>query len=85
MQETQAQLVEKELSERKSSAAPTEAKCRHFEVRQAGLEAEKASLAREVDAWKARVQSLVSKFNTVRSALQIHSINVLLPVSISSF
>ena len=79
------QLVEKELSERKSSAAPMEAKCRHFEVRQAGLEAEKASLAREVDAWKARVQSLVSKFNTVRSALQIHSINVLLPVSISSF
>lgn len=59
------QEAQKELDAKKKSAAPTEAKCRQLEVDKSALEAEKASLAREVDAWKARVQSLVSKFNTI--------------------
>ena len=59
----QAALLE--LDTKKKSAAPTEARCRQLEVDKAALEAEKESLAREVDAWKGRVQSLVSKFNTI--------------------
>ncbi len=59
------QEAQKELSAKKKSAAPTEAKCRQLQVDKSALEAEKASLAREVDAWKGRVQSLVSKFNTI--------------------
>jgi len=59
------QEAQKELDAKKKSAAPTEAKCRQLQVNKSALEAEKASLAREVDAWKARVQSLVSKFNTI--------------------
>jgi len=59
------QEAQKELDAKMKSAAPTEAKCRQLEVDKAALVAEKASLAREVDAWKGRVQSLVSKFNTI--------------------
>ena len=55
----------KDAGETKASFEPNEQKCRELEVAKAALEAEKSSLVREVDAWKARVQSLISKFHQV--------------------
>lgn len=55
-----------EFSEAKAAAAPQTEKINSMEVEKASLESEKASLLREVDAWKQRVHSLVSKFNQVR-------------------
>ncbi len=56
---------ELELSKAKKSLEPYEQKQHILEVEKAGLEAEKASLLRENEAWKGRLQSLVSKFNQV--------------------
>lgn len=49
----------------KSSMAPQTEKMKGMEVERAALVAEKDSLSREVDAWKNRVHSLVSKFNQI--------------------
>ena len=59
--------VQSELNTLKSDSAPQMEKMKNMEVEKASLEAEKASLSLEVEAWKQRVQSLVSKFNQVRS------------------
>ena len=69
----ESQKVNKKLSEvqsqfnsLKTSTAPQSEKMKSMQVEQASLQAEKESLSREVDAWKGRVHSLVSKFNQVR-------------------
>lgn len=59
--------VQNECKELKTAALPNNEKLSKLEVEKAALEAEKTSLSREVDAWKNRVHSLVSKFNQVRS------------------
>ena len=68
----QSQKVSKKLSEMqskfdslKTSTAPQTEKVKSMEVEKAALIAEKESLSREVDAWKNRVHSLVSKFNQI--------------------
>jgi len=68
----ESQKVLKKLSEMqsnfnklKSSTAPQTERLKGMEVEMAALAAEKDSLAREVDAWKNRVHSLVSKFNQI--------------------
>ena len=50
----------------KNALGPATEKCRELEIDKSSLEAEKASLGREVDLWKSRVQGLVKKFNQVR-------------------
>ena len=69
----ESQKVNKKLSEIQSqfkvlkmSTAPQSEKMKSMQVEQASLQAEKESLSREVEAWKGRVHSLVSKFNQVR-------------------
>ena len=47
---------------------PTVHKCHELEVDKAALEAEKLSLAREVEEWKDHVKSLVSKFYQILTA-----------------
>ena len=64
--EEKVSLLGKELDETKNAARPSDEKCRELEVDKAALEAEKGSLMREVDMWKERVTSLVSKFHQVR-------------------
>jgi chromosome segregation ATPase len=54
-----------ELEVAKNSAQPHEKQKQALELEKAGLLSEKESLLREIDAWKGRVQSLVSKFNQV--------------------
>eukprot|EP00579_Thalassiosira_antarctica_P013616 CAMPEP_0201939780 /NCGR_PEP_ID=MMETSP0903-20130614/43907_1 /ASSEMBLY_ACC=CAM_ASM_000552 /TAXON_ID=420261 /ORGANISM="Thalassiosira antarctica, Strain CCMP982" /LENGTH=2217 /DNA_ID=CAMNT_0048481399 /DNA_START=64 /DNA_END=6717 /DNA_ORIENTATION=- len=68
----ESQKVSKKLSEvqsrfqsLKSSTAPQTERMKGMEVERASLVAEKDSLSREVDAWKNRVHSLVSKFNQI--------------------
>lgn len=58
--------LQTECNELKTSASPNNEKLMKLEVEKASLEAEKTSLTREVEAWKNRVHSLVSKFNQVR-------------------
>lgn len=58
-----------ELAEAKKSLEPLEQKQRKLEIERAGLEAERTSLLRENEAWKGRLQSLVSKFNQVRALI----------------
>jgi nucleoprotein TPR len=62
---TQLQQQQKESAVAKSSAEPLHTKIRALETKQASLEAQRASLEREAEAWKGRVQSLVSKFHPV--------------------
>ena len=57
--------VQSQLTSLKSSTAPATEKMKAMEVERAALVAEKDSLSREVDAWKNRVHSLVSKFNQI--------------------
>jgi len=57
--------LEKDLHDTKVVFEPTVKKSRELEVDKAALEAEKSSLAREVEAWKGRVKSLVSKFHQI--------------------
>ena len=54
-----------ELDEIKGKLEPSEKYQRELEVQKVGLEAEKDSLKRDLEAWKGRLQSMVSKFNTV--------------------
>jgi nucleoprotein TPR len=58
--------LEEELDTTKKAAQPSEKRQQELETEKAGLIAEKESLLREIDDWKGRVQSLVSKFNQVR-------------------
>lgn len=64
LQDTIATVVAK-LAVEQRSVAPLEQKQKELSVEKAALVAEKESLQREVDAWKNRVQSLVSKFNQI--------------------
>jgi len=48
-----------------TSLEPLEVKCKSLEVEKAAFAAEKASLIREIDDWKDRVKSLVTKFNQI--------------------
>jgi len=57
--------LETDLNDTKVVFEPTVQKCHELEVDKAALEAEKSSLAREVEAWKDRVKSLVSKFHQI--------------------
>jgi len=59
------QVLEKETDDAKKAFGPADEKCRELEVDKAALEAEKASLVREVDVWKERVTSLVTKFHQI--------------------
>ena len=58
-------LVTNEAASANGALEPAHEKCRAFEVDKSVLEAEKASLGREVDLWKGRVEGLVKKFNQV--------------------
>lgn len=58
-----ASKKESELA--RAAYEPINEKCAALEVDKAAFNAEKASLVREVDAWKGRVQGLVKKFNQV--------------------
>lgn len=58
-------VSEDALSDVQNAAEPNLKKIRDLEVANVSLEAEKTSLVREVDAWKARVQSLVSRFHPI--------------------
>ena len=57
--------LETYLNNNKVLFEPTDHKCHELEVDKAALEAEKLSLAREVEEWKDHVKSLVSKFYQV--------------------
>jgi len=59
--------VTKGTESAKNALGPATEKCRELEVDKSALESEKASLGREVDMWKSRVQGLVKKFNQVRN------------------
>lgn len=54
-----------ELEKTKKAAQPTEKRQQELETDKAGLLSEKESLLREINDWKGRVQSLVTKFNQV--------------------
>lgn len=71
--------LEKDLHDTKAVFEPTVKKSRELEVDKAALEAEKLSLAREVEAWKGRVKSLVSKFHQVRHIFVIYYYLLSLP------
>eukprot|EP00531_Pseudo-nitzschia_arenysensis_P008972 CAMPEP_0116139686 /NCGR_PEP_ID=MMETSP0329-20121206/13444_1 /TAXON_ID=697910 /ORGANISM="Pseudo-nitzschia arenysensis, Strain B593" /LENGTH=1924 /DNA_ID=CAMNT_0003634745 /DNA_START=165 /DNA_END=5939 /DNA_ORIENTATION=+ len=58
----------KELNEAKGALQPAADAKKELEGDKAALLAEKESLLREIDDWKGRVQSLVSKFNQVDPA-----------------
>ena len=57
--------LETQLNEAKKLAGPSEKRFNDMEVEKAALVSEKESLLREIEDWKGRVQSLVSKFNQV--------------------
>lgn len=57
-----------DLTSAKSASAPSEKRQKELEAENAGHVAEKESLLREINDWKGRVQSLVSKFNQVDPA-----------------
>lgn len=54
-----------ELDAQKLAFVPLEQQERDFSVQKAVLVAERSSLQRELESWKQRVQSLVSKFNQI--------------------
>ncbi len=55
----------RQIEELRATLEPVNEKCRSLQVDKAALDSEKASLIREVDAWKDRVQGLLKKFNQV--------------------
>lgn len=63
--ETKLSMAKKELESAQKAAQPAEKRQHELEGEKAGLLAEKESLIREIDDWKGRVQSLVTKFNQV--------------------
>ena len=65
--EAKTSRLTEELDSAKESAQPSEKRSQELEAEKAGLIAEKESLLREINDWKGRVQSLVSKFNQVRN------------------
>ncbi len=66
--ESSLSAVKIELETSKSASVPSEKRLNELETEKAGLIAEKSSLLREIEDWKGRVQSLVSKFNQVDPA-----------------
>jgi TPR/MLP1/MLP2-like protein. len=64
------ETLKSETNIAKSALEPMNKKCMSLEVSNSELEAEKASLRREVDAWKERVQGLMKKFNQVGRTTQ---------------
>lgn len=63
--ETLAKQLKQEIENLKEATKPLEKASQNASIRIAQLEAEKESLSRDVAAWKARVESLVSKFNQI--------------------
>ncbi len=63
---------ESQAQDAKKALEPTQLKCQALEVDKAAFGAEKESLIREVDAWKDRVNSLVTKFNQVSLHDSLH-------------
>lgn len=60
-----------ELDETKAKLEPLEKNQRDLEVEKLALEAEKNSLKRDLETWKGRLQSMVSKFNTVSTRMLV--------------
>ncbi|CAJ1951390.1 unnamed protein product [Cylindrotheca closterium] len=54
-----------DLEALKQASIPIQMNQRDLEARNAGLDAERESLRREVDDWKGRVQALVTQFNQI--------------------
>jgi len=57
--------TEKQANESLAKIDPLETKCRNLQINNSALGAEKKSLLREVDDWRDRVSSLVSKFHQI--------------------
>ena len=74
-----------EAENAKNVLEPTEQKCRQLQINKATLQTEKESLVREVDSWKERVQSLLSKFNAVSLDTNILAIVEKTNAPLSSF
>jgi nucleoprotein TPR len=68
--ETKLSSMKEELENSQKAAQPTEKRQQELEGEKAGLLAEKESLIREINDWKGRVQSLVTKFNQVSFILE---------------
>jgi len=66
--ESKLSSVASELDASKAASVPSEQRLKDLETEKAGYLAEKSSLLREIDDWKGRVKSLVSKFNQVDPA-----------------
>jgi nucleoprotein TPR len=66
--EGKVKSLQAELTNAQSALKPSDEKCRELEVDKMALEAEKASILREVDVWKQRVTSLVSTYHQVSLA-----------------
>jgi hypothetical protein len=58
-------VCEKSLADAQNALGPTMKKIRDLEVANSSLIAEKAVIARDADAWKGRVQSLVARFHPI--------------------
>eukprot|EP00980_Cylindrotheca_fusiformis_P003330 scaffold746_cov123-Cylindrotheca_fusiformis.AAC.18 len=63
--ETKLSKMKEELENLQKSSEPTEKRQQELEAEKAGLLAEKESLEREINDWKGRVHSLLTKFNQV--------------------
>jgi nucleoprotein TPR len=57
--------INEELEKARTAAQPSEKRQQELEGEKVGFVAEKESLLREINDWKGRVQSLVTKFNQV--------------------
>lgn len=66
--ESSVSALKAELESAKSASIPSDKQLKVLETEKAGLLAEKESLQREINDWKGRVQSLVSRFNQVDPA-----------------
>ena len=63
--QSKSSSLQKELDQMKTSSQPAEIIKQDLSVKIASLESEKESLKRDLDSWKDRVKSLVSKFNQI--------------------
>jgi len=59
------EALKNQINDAQGAFEPIKKKCAALEVANSGLEAEKASLSREVEAWRERVQGLLKKFNQI--------------------
>jgi nucleoprotein TPR len=66
---TVVETLKNETNVAKSALEPMNKKCMSLEVANSELEAEKASMSRELDAWRERVQGLLKKFNQVNTTV----------------